>query len=70
MATEEKISATKEKAAATEDAASALRVSDSRASRVTQKQGGLTIVYKTEIFQNLVHHESQCLYTYISAGVL
>ena len=33
-------------------------------------QGGLTSVYKTEIVQNLVHHEPQCLYTYISAGVL
>ena len=33
-------------------------------------QGGLTSVYKTEIVQNLVHHEPQCLYTYVSAGVL
>ena len=33
-------------------------------------QGGLTSVYKTEIVQNLVHHEPQCLYTYFSAGVL
>ena len=33
-------------------------------------QGGLTNVYNTEIVQNLVHHEPQCLYTYVSAGVL
>ena len=33
-------------------------------------QRGLTNVYKTEIVQNLVHHEPQCLYTYVSAGVL
>ena len=37
-------------------------------------QGGLTSVYKTEIVQNLVHHERQCLYrllySYISAGIL
>ena len=34
------------------------------------KQGGLTSEYKTEIVQNLVHHEPQCLNTYVSAGVL
>ena len=34
----------------------------------SQIQGGLTSVYKTEIVQNLVHHEPHCLYTYISAG--
>ena len=37
-------------------------------------QGGLTGVYKTEIVQNLVHHERQflymLLYAYIPAGVL
>ena len=36
----------------------------------SRKQGGLTSVYKTEIVQNLVHNEPQCLYTYVSAGVL
>ena len=30
--------------------------------------GGLTSVYKTDIVQNLVHHEPQCLYTYVSMG--
>ena len=37
---------------------------------LSMDQGGLTSVYKTEIVQNLVHHEPQCLYTYVSAGVL
>ena len=35
---------------------------------MVKNQGGLTSVYKTEIVQNLVHHEPQCLYTYVSAG--
>ena len=39
-------------------------------SDLSENQGDLTSVYKTEIVQNLVHHEPQLIYIYFCGGIM